>query len=52
MIGRHEAGCEGTIARGAPRCPTTLSYSPVHDHKRMPGRFHARLRFHALLAGD
>ena len=23
--------------------PTTLSFAPLHDHKRLPGRFHARL---------
>jgi hypothetical protein len=30
------------LSRGKVRFPTTLSYSPVHDHKRLPGRFHAR----------
>lgn len=29
--------------RRKPRFPTTLSYSPLHDHKRLPGRFHAKL---------
>ena len=32
-----------SIARRKVRFPTTLGYSPLHDHKRLPGRFHARL---------
>ena len=28
---------------GKMRFPTTLSFAPLHDHKRLPGRFHARL---------
>ena len=31
------------IERGKARFPTTLGYAPLHDHKRLPGRFHARL---------
>jgi hypothetical protein len=31
------------IPRGKMRFPTTESYAPLHDHKRLPGRFHARL---------
>ncbi|WP_157928901.1 hypothetical protein [Pararhizobium haloflavum] len=31
------------LPRGTMRFPTTLSYAPLHDHKRLPGRFHARL---------
>jgi hypothetical protein len=28
---------------GKTHFPTTLSFAPLHDHKRLPGRFHARL---------
>lgn len=34
----------GMDFRGGVRCGNSIAYLPVHDHKRLPGRFFARLR--------
>jgi len=33
----------GMDFRGRVRCGNSITYLPVHDHKRLPGRFFARL---------
>lgn len=34
----------GKKFRGRVRTGTSTAYLPVHDHKRLPGRFFARLK--------